>query len=82
MQDLILDLKRVCLEYEKLQNKSIWREVRYKVLLEKLKDELCRAMLMQQEEGFFEVDSIMKKIDDEHELDTTLERCEKSHNNE
>ena len=35
-------------------------ELRYDELVEKLKDELCRVMIIQQEEECFEVDDMMK----------------------
>ena len=46
---LITDVERVFLEHEKFQNNCTHRETRHKALVEKLKDELCRLMLMQQE---------------------------------
>ena len=61
MEDLRMDVERVCLEYEKLQNKCICREVRCEVLVEKLKDDLCRSMLIHQEEECLEVDDIWRK---------------------
>ena len=48
--------ERVCLEYEKLPNNYIYREVIYEALVEKLKDESCREILAQQEGECFEVD--------------------------
>ena len=82
VQDLRTEAERVCLECEKLQNKSIWREARQEVLVEKSKYELCRAMLTQQEEECFEVDDTMKKIDNEWKLDTKEEVYEEECYNE
>ena len=70
MQYLRKDEDIVCLECKKNQNKYIWKEVRHEALVEKLKDGSCRATLRQQEEDHFEVDDMMKKIDNEHKLDT------------
>ena len=49
-QDLRTDVKQTCLEYDKLQNKCSFIELRYDGLVEKLKCESCRVMLVQQEE--------------------------------
>ena len=53
-----------------MQKKSACIEVRYEVLVDKLKDELCKIICEQQEEAFLEVEDIEKKTNEEFKLDT------------
>ena len=62
--DLRTDAERVCLEHNKLKTKCSGSELRHKDLVEKLKDELLRSMLVQQKEENFEEDDMMNKIDE------------------
>ena len=55
---------------------------KYEALVKKLKDSLCRLMSIQQEEEHFEVDEIMKKIDNEHKLDTKKKMREEEFDDE
>ena len=82
VKDLRIDVERVCLEYETLQNKCVCREVRYDASVDKLKDELCKVMFIQQEEECFEVDDITRKTHNEHKLDTKEEMYEEESDNE
>ena len=62
-------MERACVENEKFQKKNTCVEVIHEALVEKLKDKLCRPMLMQQEEDYFEADGIKNKTNDEYKLD-------------
>ena len=73
VKDFQSDIERVCVEYDLLQMKSTHIEVRYEVLVEQLKDKLCKVMYEQQEESCFEVEDIENKINDEFKLDVTKE---------
>ena len=46
----------VCVEHEKLERKSACVEVRCEEFVEKLKDELCSVVCMNQEEACLEVE--------------------------
>ena len=67
-ESLRMDAEGVCVECNIFQSKSMYVEASYEVLVEKLKDELCRLIFMQQEEEHFEVDDMKNKINEEHEL--------------
>ena len=82
VQDLIIDTEWTCIEYENFQYKCIYRKVRHEALIEKLKDELFRVMLMQKEEKCLEVDSAKKKIDNEWKLDAKEEIHEEESDDE
>ena len=68
----------VCVEHDKLEIKSECVEVCYEELFERLKNELCSAMHVNQEEECLEVENTRKKIDDEFELDVRDECFDKS----
>ena len=55
VKDLRLCTDQVCIEYDVLKNRSAHIEVRHKLLIEQSKDELCRVILVNQEEDYFEV---------------------------
>ena len=46
LKDLRLDVDRVCVEHDALQNRSACIEARHKVLIKRLTDELCRVMFV------------------------------------
>ena len=48
MQDLIMDVERVCLEDYKLQNKYSCSELRHEEVVENLKRESYRSMIEHQ----------------------------------
>ena len=56
MKDLRLDVERVFVEHDALQNISACIEVRHKLLIERLKEKVCRLMLVNQEEDYFEAE--------------------------
>ena len=51
----------VCVEYDKLERKSVHTEVRCEELVEKLNNELCSFMHMNQEEACLEVKNMKKQ---------------------
>ena len=55
----------VCIEYDKLERKSVHVEVRHEELVEKLKNKICSGIYMNQEEANLEVENISEEIDDE-----------------
>lgn len=73
MKYLRSDVERVCVECDTLQNRSACIEVRYEVLVEQLKDELCGVMFVQKEEEYFEVEDAKNKINEVFKLDTEQE---------
>ena len=73
VKDLRSDAERGCVECDALQNRSACIEVRHKVLVKQSKDELCIAMLVQQEEECFELEDVKNKINDEFKLDVKEE---------
>ena len=52
----------VCVEYEKLKRKSVCVKVHCEELVDKLKDELCSMVHVNQEEECLEVENIRKKL--------------------
>ena len=72
----------VCVEHDKLEIKSACVEVCYEELFERLKNELCSAMHVNQEEECLEVENTRKKIDDEFELDVREECFEEIYKDE
>ena len=56
-------------DHFKTHNRSTCIEVIFDVLVEQLKDKIRRVMFVQQEEDYFEVDGMKKKIIDDFNLD-------------
>ena len=54
----------VCVRYDKLERNSVYVEVRYEELVEKLKNELCSVIHMNQEVACLEVEDLREEIDD------------------
>ena len=50
----------MCVEYDKLNRKSVCLEVRYDALVEQLKNKLCSVIFMNQEEEYLEAQNIRK----------------------
>ena len=50
-ESLRMDAEGVCVECNIFQSKSMYVEASYEVLVEKLKDELCRLLFMQQKKS-------------------------------
>ena len=72
-EELRRDMEGEYIEHEKLQRKSAHVEVRCEVLVEKLKENPCRAIFRQHEEDRLEVDDTKIKINEEHEMDAKIE---------
>ena len=82
VQDLTIDVERVCLECDKFQSKFSCSELRREELVENLKCELCRVTFEQEEEECLGAEHMMKKIDENFKLELTVERYEEKHDNE
>ena len=63
----------MCVEHDAFNNRYSQIEIRHKVLVDELKDELYIVILVQQEEECFEVDDMKKKLNDKHKLDSKEE---------
>ena len=63
------DNEIVCVEYDKLNKKSMHVETPYDILVEQLKEQLCRVISLHQDEECLKVEEIRKDIDNEFALD-------------
>ena len=62
------NVEKACVVHEHLQKDSVCTEVRYKILVENLKEELFRVMHDNEYEHSLEVEDTMKKIEKEFYL--------------
>ena len=65
IKDLREDVEKACSMYEELQEESAHVEVEYELLVDELKDELCRIRHESQVECYLDVDEIRYEIDKE-----------------
>ena len=63
------DVEKACMMYENLQKDSINTEVRCEMLVENMKDELCRVIHDNEDECYLEVENTMENIEKEFYLD-------------
>ena len=73
LKDFQSDEERACVERDSLQKKSIRVDLRHEVLVEQLKDELCKVAHEKQEEACFEVEDTENKINEKFKLDDRKE---------
>ena len=71
----------MCLDHDKLKIKSSCIESKHDELVDKLNCESRRSMFGQQEEKKLGVEGIIEKIDENFELELTVERHEEEHGN-
>ena len=76
IKDLKGDVEKEHVMHEKLKEDSTHSEVMCETLVEKLKDEFCRAMCNSKDEHYSEFEDTMKNIEKEFYLDVREEYFE------